>query len=92
MKLLGKTSFYLELQIQHFPNGVLLHQQAYIRKLLEHFRMDQAHALVAPMIGRSQTSDNPYQHCLEKEEEIVDRQKYLAAVGAFTYMTTHTRG
>jgi hypothetical protein len=52
--------------------------------------MDQAHALVAPMIGRSRTSDNPFQPCLE-EEKIVDRQKYLTVVGAFTYMTTHTR-
>ena len=90
MKLLGKTSFCLGLQIQHFPNGVLLHQQSYTRKLLKFFNMDQAHALAAPMIGRSRSEDDPYQPCSE-EEEIVDRSKYLTAVGAFTYLTTHTR-
>jgi hypothetical protein len=42
------------------------------------------------MIGRSPTTNDPYQPCSE-EEEIVDRQKYLTAVGAFTYMNTHTR-
>lgn len=52
--------------------------------------MDQAHALAAPMIGKSRTNEDPYQPCLEAEE-IVDMQKYLMAVGAFTYMSTHTR-
>jgi hypothetical protein len=90
MNLLGATSYCLGLQVHHFPGGVFLHQQAYVRKLLKYFQMDQAHALVAPMIGRSYRSEDPYQPCSE-EEEIVDRQKYLTAVGAFTYMTTHTR-
>ena len=52
--------------------------------------MDQAHALVAPMIGRSRSDDDPYQPCSE-EEEIMDGSKYLTAVGAFTNLTTHTR-
>ena len=90
MKLLGKTSFCLGLQIQHFSTGVLLHQQAYTRKLLKFFQMDQAHALAAPMIGRSRNNDDPYQPCSEEEEK-VDMSKYLTAVGAFTYLTTHTR-
>jgi hypothetical protein len=34
--------------------------------------------------------EDPYQPCSE-EEKIVDRNKYLTAVGAFTYLTTHTR-
>jgi hypothetical protein len=51
--------------------------------------MDHAHALVAPMIGRSRTNDDPYQPCSE-EEEIVHMQKYLTAVGTFTYLTKHT--
>ena len=90
MKLLGKTLFCLGLQVHHFPDGVLLHQQSYTRKLLKFFNMDQAHALAAPMIGKSRSEDDPYQPCSE-EEEIVDRSKYLTVVGAFTYLTTHTR-
>jgi hypothetical protein len=42
------------------------------------------------MIGRSKTNEDPYQPC-EEEEEIVDKSRYLTAVGAFTYLTTHTR-
>ena len=37
MKDFGKTKFYLDLQIKHFPNGVLVHQSTYIKKVLKHF-------------------------------------------------------
>ena len=33
MKNLGKTKVCLSLQIEHFPNGVLVHQSAYIKKV-----------------------------------------------------------
>ena len=42
------------------------------------------------MIGRSKTGDDSYHPC-EEEEEILDKQRYLIAVGAFTYLTTHIR-
>jgi hypothetical protein len=42
------------------------------------------------MIGRSNTNDDPYQP-REEEEEIIDKSRYLTAVGALTYLTTHTR-
>ena len=72
MKLFGKTSFCLGLHIQHFLNDILLYQQAYTRKLLQHFQMDQAHALVPLMIGcsRNRSNDDPYQPC---SEEIIDQ-------------------
>ena len=37
MKDIGKTNFCLSLQIDHFPNGVLIHQSIYIKKVLKHF-------------------------------------------------------
>ena len=43
MKDLGKTKFCLDLHIEHFPNGVLVHQSTYIKKVLKHFYMDKAH-------------------------------------------------
>ena len=50
--------------------------------------MDQSHPRAAPMIGRSTAKENPYH---PHEEEVVDKQRYLTAIGAFTYLTTHTR-
>ncbi|RVW88003.1 Retrovirus-related Pol polyprotein from transposon TNT 1-94 [Vitis vinifera] len=46
MKDLGKTKFCLGLQIEHFPNGVLVHQSTYIKKVLKRFYMDKAHLLI----------------------------------------------
>ena len=44
MKILSKTSCYLSLQIQyHIHGSILLHQQAYIQKLLKIFNIDQSH-------------------------------------------------
>ena len=53
MKDLGKTKFCLGLQIKHFPNGVLIHQSTYIKKVLKLFYMDKTHPLGSPMVVRS---------------------------------------
>ena len=53
MKDLRKTKFCLGLQIEHFPNGVLVHQSTYIKKVLKHFYMDKAHHLSSLMVVQS---------------------------------------
>ena len=92
MKLLGKTSFCLGLQISHIlGGGIFLHQMTYIQKLLKRFKVDKSNPLSAPMISRSKTADNPYRPCEEKEEEeYYDKTRYLAAVGALLYLSTFT--
>jgi hypothetical protein len=42
MKDLGKTKFYLGLQIEHLQIGILIHQSAYVKKVLENFNMNKA--------------------------------------------------
>jgi hypothetical protein len=91
MKVLGKTSYCLGLQVRHFADGsILLHQHAYIMKLLRALNMENANALSSPMIGRSKTTDDPYEPATEDEEE-VDNAQYLAVVGALLYLATNTR-
>ena len=53
MKDLGKTKFCLGLQIEHLPNGILVHQSTYTKKVLKQFYMDKAHPLSTPMVGWS---------------------------------------
>ena len=53
MKDLGMTNFFLNLQIEHFSNGILVHQLMYTEKVLKHFYMDKAHPLSTPMVGQS---------------------------------------
>ena len=70
MKLSGKTTLCLGLQVAHLPDGsIFLHQTTYIQNLLKKFYMDQANSLFASMVGRSRTFDDPYRPCEEEEEE-----------------------
>ena len=50
MKDLGKIKFCLNLQIEHSPNEVLIHQSTYIKKILKHFYIDKVHSLSSPMV------------------------------------------
>lgn len=47
--------------------------------------------MVAPMIERNKTNDDAYQPREADEGEVIDKQRYLTAIGLFTYFTTHTR-
>ena len=60
------------------------------QRLLKRFEMHHANSLAAPMITRSRTFQDPYTPASEEEEE-VDKQGYLTAVGALLYLATFTR-
>ena len=66
MKDLGKTKFCLGPQIEHFPNGVLVYQSTYIKKVLKRFYMDKAHPLSSPMVVRSLDVKNDQFRSCEK--------------------------
>ena len=53
IKDLGKTKFFLSMQIEHLPNEILVHQSMYIEKVLKQFYMDKVHPLSTPMVGQS---------------------------------------
>jgi hypothetical protein len=53
MKDLGKTKFCLGLQIEYFPNEILVHQSIYTEKVMKHFYMEKTHHLSTPMVVRS---------------------------------------
>jgi len=50
MKDLGKTKYCLGLQLEHLPSGILVHQSAYIQKILEKFNMDKSYPSKTPMV------------------------------------------
>jgi hypothetical protein len=57
MKDLGKTKFYLGLQLEQLQTDILIHQFAYVQKVLEKFNMDKVYSTRISMIV----------HALEKE-------------------------
>ena len=92
MKDLGKTKFCIGLQIEHFPNGVLVHQSTYIKKILKRFNMDKAHPLSSPMVVRSlDVKNDPFCPCEKGEELLGPEVPYLSAIGALMYLANCTR-
>ena len=82
MKDLGKTKFSLDLQIEHFPNGVLVHQLTYIKKVLKRFYIDKGHPLSSPMVVRSLDVKNDSFCPCEKNEELLGPEvPYLSTIG-----------
>jgi hypothetical protein len=53
MKDLGKTNFCLDLQLEHISTGILVHQSAYVQKILVKFNMDKVYPSKTPMVVRA---------------------------------------
>ena len=92
MKDLGKTKFCLGLQLEHLPSGILVHQSAYIQKILEKFNMDKAYPSKTPMVVRSLDRDkDPFRPKGDDEEVLGPEFPYLSAIGALMYLANCTR-
>ena len=91
MKDFGKTKFCLGLQIEHFPNGVLVHQSTYIKKVLKRFNMDKAHPLSFLMVVRPlDVKNDSFRHCEKNEELLGLKVPYLSTIGALIYLVNYT--
>jgi hypothetical protein len=71
MKDLDKSKFYLSLQIEHLQTGILVHQSAYIKKILEKFNMDKAYPQKTHMIIRALEKDKDPFRLKQEGEEIL---------------------
>jgi hypothetical protein len=92
MKDLGKTKFYLGLQIEHLSNGKFIHQSTYTEKGLKHFDMDNVHSLSIPMVVRLLDMKKDHFRPLKENEEILGPEvSYLSIIGALMYLTNYTR-
>ena len=91
MKDLGKTKFYLGLQIEHFPIRVLVYQSEYTKNNLKSFYVDKAHSLSSPMIIRLlNVKNDPFRLC-EKGEELLGLEvSYLSTISALMYLSNCT--
>ena len=91
MKDLRKTKFCLDLQIEHFPIGVLVHQSTYTKKILKHFYMEKAHPLSSPMVVRSLDVKNDLFCPYEKNKELHSSEvPYLSVICALLYLANCT--
>jgi hypothetical protein len=92
MKDLGLTKFCLGLQIEHFPEGIFVHQSNYMEKVLKRFYMDNAHPLSTPMVVRSlDVNKDPFRPYENNDEILGPEVPYLSAIGALMYLANTTR-
>ena len=92
MKDLGKTKFYLGLQIENLSNGILVHQSTYTEKILKHFYMDNSHPLSTPMVVRSlDINTDPFRHQEKDEEFLGDETSYLSAIKILMHLANSTQ-
>ena len=92
MKDLGRTKFFLGLQIEHISKGIFVHQSNYIEKILKRFNMDKSHPISTPMVCRSLDVDkDPFRPAEDNEEILGPEVAYLSAIGALMYLANCTR-
>ena len=92
MKDLGRTKFCLDLQIEHLPRGIFVHQSTYTKKVLERFNMSKDHPVKTLMVVRSLEEDkDPFRPRSDDEKPLGREVPYLSAIGALMYLVNCSR-
>jgi hypothetical protein len=70
------------LKLEHTPEGILLHQSSYIKKILEKFNMKDLYPTRAPMVVRSLVVYNdPFKPREDNEKLLGLEYPYLSVIG-----------
>ena len=84
IKDLGKTKFYLGLQLEHLPRGVFVHWST---KRVPEILYGQCHPLRTPMVVRFSEGDkDPFRPKGDDEEVLGHEVPYLSSIGALVYL------
>ena len=88
MKNLYKTKFCLDLQVEHFPNEIFVHQSIYTEKVLKHFHMNKAYSLNTRMVDWSLDIKNDHFRPQEEDKEILGLEvPYISAIDTLMYFS-----
>lgn len=83
-----KADMFLGLQIEREKDGsILLHQAAYIRRILNKFRMNEANSVSIPADPHQEMCTK--MHFIDQDEVI--RASYREAIGSLMYLSIATR-
>jgi hypothetical protein len=88
---IGQTTFCLGLQFDYLPQGILLHQETYTKRILKQFNMDHAKGVRSPMDLRSLDEQKDIFQKREDAEPLLGPEKpYLSAIGALMFLANQT--
>jgi hypothetical protein len=72
--------------------GILIHQSAYVKKVLEKFNMDKAYPQRTPMVVHVLKKDKDLFRLKQEGEEVLGAEyPYLSAIGVLMYLANNTR-
>jgi hypothetical protein len=92
MKDLGEPGFCSGLQFDYLPQGILINQATYTKRIIKEFNMHNAHPVSTPMELRSLDPDNDtFKKRMENEQVLGPKKPYLSAIGALMYLANQTR-
>jgi hypothetical protein len=92
MKNLGRTKFCLGLLLEHLHTGILIHQSAYVQKILEKFNIDKVYSARTPLVIHVLEKDtDPFRPKEEGEEVLEQEYTYLSIINALMYHVNNMR-
>jgi hypothetical protein len=92
MKDLSRTKFFLGLQLEDLHIVILVHQSAYVLKVLEKFNLDKTYSARTSMVIRALEKDkDPFRLKEEGEEVLGQEYPYLSSLGELMYLTNNIR-
>ncbi|GJY82770.1 retrovirus-related pol polyprotein from transposon TNT 1-94 [Tanacetum coccineum] len=80
MSMMGKISFFLELQISQSPRGIFLNQSKYALESLRKYGMESSDPVDTPMVEKSKLDEDP-------QGKSIDPTHYRGMVGTLMYLT-----
>ncbi|KAM1675231.1 hypothetical protein ACFX2K_041205 [Malus domestica] len=87
MKDLGKTRYYLGLEIEHHSDGILVHQSNYTKKVLRSFNKDKTkHSSIHMVVRSLDAKQDPFLPNEDDEEILEPKVPYLSAICALLYL------
>ncbi|MGS7221159.1 reverse transcriptase domain-containing protein, partial [Micrococcus luteus] len=80
MTIMGEMCFFLGLQVEQKPDGILIHQEKYIKEILTKFGMDDSSPELIPFTAQT---------CLTSDDNgnPVDAHRYRSMIGSLMYLT-----
>jgi len=80
MSMMGELNFFLGLQIMQTSNGIMIHQQKYIKELLKKFSMDSSKPIDTPISPSTKL-------VMDDGSSSIEERTYRGMIGSLLYLT-----
>ncbi|XP_021773512.1 uncharacterized protein LOC110737461 [Chenopodium quinoa] len=83
MSMMGELNFFLGLQIKQTEEGIMIHQQKYIKELIKKYKMENEKTNKTTMGIGTRLDEDPTGTC-------IDQTMYRGMIGSLLYLTAST--